>query len=71
MLGGINQEIRGLVLSVPHPNLWRVNQSPMANDVSKHAYLMRPLSKPKRTRLESFQVGEHLEAGASGMRGKD
>ena len=60
--------MRGLELSVPHPDLWgrerswRLKQLPMDNDLINHACVLKPPQTPKKDRnLESFQVGEHME----------
>ena len=38
---------------------WRLNQSPMVNDLINHAYVMKPPSKNKKNKFsESFQVEE-------------
>ena len=60
--------IKGLGLSVPPLNLqsakrgWRVNPSPMANDLISCAYVMKhPQNRKKVKFAESFWVGEHEE----------
>ena len=37
--------------------------SPVTSDVIKHAYIVKPPWKPKRTGSESFWVGKHQEVG--------
>ena len=67
--------IKGLGLSVPPTNLqrakrgWRVNPSPMANDLISCAYVMKHPQNPKKVRfVESFWVGEHEEIGGQWQR---
>ena len=49
-----NHVIRGLELLLPLPwpprrtDSWRLNQSPMANDLINHTYIMKPSLNPKR-----------------------
>ena len=38
-----------------------LNHSPVANDLTKHTYVMKPPYKPKRTNFERFWVDEHME----------
>lgn len=52
---------------------WRLDQSPMASDLSIHAHGMEPPYNPKKWGSESFQVGEseHLHVpSCQGPRGQ-
>lgn len=54
-------------LSVPPPDLrrgertWKLNHLPVTNDFLNHAYNWSLHKNPKRWRLESCRVGEHME----------